>query len=241
MVAWWEAMTMVEQIFAVIGIASTLLLIIEVILLIVGFGGHADSDIGGGDSVDIDINDGTSDINIDVDGGGDIHVDMHPGDWYGDSPDVDLSNMTTPESGSSDFGAGTGIHLFTLQGIIAFFSVFGWSGLAMLKSGLPSAASMAIAIALGLLAMLVIALIFRGMMKLQQDGSINIRNALGKSGTVYMRIPAKRENNGKISIVVQEQLIEVNAVTDGEETLRPGTEVTVVGISNNNTLIVRKK
>ena len=46
MLAWWEAMTLVEQIFAVVGIASTVLLVIEVILLLIGAGHGGDADVG---------------------------------------------------------------------------------------------------------------------------------------------------------------------------------------------------
>lgn len=236
-------MTFMEQVFAVIGIASTLLLIVQIILLILGFGGDADADVGGADapdSLDTGFDADTGDVDIDITTG-DTTIDVQVGDWYGETPDIDMSQMVTPDASASDFGSGTGIHLFTLQGIIAFFAVFGWSGLIMLKSGLPAAASMAIAIALGFVAMLVIALIFRGMLKLQQDGSMDIRNALGKSGTVYMRIPAHRAKNGKVSIVIQEQLMELGAVTDEAEPIPTGAEVTVIGISNGNMLIVRKK
>jgi hypothetical protein len=244
-------MTLMEQVFAVIGIASTVLLIIQVILLAVGFGGEADGDAGGGgadahfdgpdvdfDGADVDFDGGAPDLDI----GGDVgDISAGAGDWYGHLPDADLSRMAAPEADTFDGGAGTGIHLFTLQGVIAFFAVFGWSGLIMLKSGLPAAAGMGIGIVLGFAAMLVIALIFRGMMRLQQDGSMDIRNALGKSGTVYMRVPAARTQKGKVSIIIQEQLMELDAVTDEADSIPTGSEVTVIGISNGNALIVRKK
>ena len=83
------------------------------------------------------------------------------------------------------FGA-SGLHLFTLQGLVAFFAVFGWSGLLMLKSGMLPVASVILAIVFGIIAMVLIAAAMRAMMKLQSDGTLDIRNALGKSGTVYL-------------------------------------------------------
>ncbi len=234
-------MNLVEQIFAVIGIAATVLLAIQMVLLILGLGDSgadvsADSaggDTNVGDSFDVDATTGDVSMEVPQDAAG---VDIHPGDWYGDGPTGDF----TAEATTVDAAAG-GLRLFTLQGLIAFFAVFGWSGLLLLKSGLAPAASVVLSVLFGLAAMLLMAWLFKAMLRLQQDGTMNIKNALGKSGTVYMNIPAKRENRGKISIVVQDRLVELDAVTDEEEPIKTGAEVTVVGISNNAVLIVRRK
>lgn len=258
MAAWWDAMSMVEQIFAVVGICATVLLVIQVILLLVGFGSDSGSDAGGDADVDadtggLDVGDAADadfsvdadtgdigidtgpppEISIDVGGGQMVDVEVHPGDWYGQGDGLYHADI-------AEAGAG-GLRLFTMQGLIAFFAVFGWSGLVMLKSGLPTAACVALAVVFGFVAMVVIAMIFRAMLKLQQEGTMDIRNALGKSGTVYMRIPAQRVNKGKVSVLIQGQLVELDAVTDEEQMINTGAEVTVVGISNNNALIVRTK
>ena len=240
MLAWWEAMTLVEQIFAVVGIAATVLLVIEVILLLIG-AGHGDASA-----------DAPSDVHFDTPGDMDMpgHVDIHIGDVTADGmSDVDVSagpDMPADASpadlhdGHTHFGD-SGLHLFTLQGLVAFFAVFGWSGLLMLKSDVPSAASVALAIVFGFIAMVVIAYAMRAMMKLQSDGTLDIRNAMGKSGTVYLPVYEKRSAAGKVSILVQDRLVEMDAVTDGDEKIPTGAEVTVVGISNGNTLVVARK
>ncbi|MDL2237578.1 NfeD family protein [Christensenellaceae bacterium OttesenSCG-928-K19] len=249
MVAWWEAMSLVEQIFAVVGIASTVLLVVQVILLIIGFGSDtdaggidADADAGGGFDADADFGDApggiSEEISIDMPDV-DIDIDVHAGDWYGPSDSAPDGGFVVETN--TEVPSGSGLHIFTMQGIITFFAVFGWSGLVMLKAGLPAPASVGLAIVFGAVAMYLVALLFRAMLRLQQDGSMDIRNALGKSGTVYMNIPAKRERYGKVHIVIQEQLMELEAVTDEEESIKTGAEVTVVGISNGNSLIVRKK
>jgi len=253
-------MSLVEQVFAVVGIASTILLIIQLILLLTGLGGDsgAETDGGGGadfDDIDLDTgNGGTAAGGIDasgidasgidasgidasgIDAGG---VDAGGGDWYGDVVHADIHD------GSFDHippdHAGSGLRLLTVQGLVAFFVVFGWSGLIMLKSELPTAASIALAVLFGAIAMTVMALIFRGMLKLQQEGTLDIRNALGKSGTVYLKVPAARSNSGKVSLMVQDRFMEFDAVTDEDEPIPTGCEVTVIGISNKSSLIVRKK
>lgn len=236
MIAWWEAMTLIEQIFAVVGIAATVLLVIEVILLLVGAGHGADAST-----------DAPSDVHFDTAGHMDMpgHVDVHIGDVSADGiSDIDvLTDADAPadvHDTQTHFGD-SGLHLFTLQGLVAFFAVFGWSGLLMLKSDVVPVASVVLAIVFGLIAMVVIAYAMRAMMKLQSDGTLDIRNAMGKSGTVYLPIHEKRSAAGKVSIMVQDRLVEMDAVTDGEETIPTGAEVTVVGISNSNTLIVVKK
>lgn len=257
MLAWWEAMTLIEQIFAVVGIASTVLLVIEVILLLIGAGHGGDADVGGADaSGDVHF-DSPGDAHFDLDAPGAVDMpqdmDIHIGDITADGiSDVDISSGTDIHGGMADsadsmdgqghthFGE-SGLHLFTLQGLVAFFAVFGWSGLLMLKSDVVPVASVILAIVFGIIAMVLIAIAMRAMMRLQSDGTLDIRNALGKSGTVYLPIHEKRSAAGKVSIMVQDRLVELDAVTDGDQAIPTGAEVTVVGISNGNTLIVAKK
>mgnify|MGYP002411021429 CR=1 FL=1 len=252
-------MSLIEQVFATIGIASTILLVIQLILLLIGLGGDtggdtggdaggdAGGDMGGEPAPDVGSGDEIDFNQVHVDAAtGDIDItDMQApsGDWYGDAlsgaPDGDFTGHSdTPVE--FDHGA-AGLRLFTLQGLLAFFVVFSWSGLVMLKSSLPTAASIGFAIVFGIIAMVAMALIYRAMLKLQQEGTLDIRNALGKSGTVYLKIPAKRENTGKVSLVVQDRLIECDAVTDDAKSIPTGAEVTVIGVSNKSALIVRKK
>ena len=72
-------------------------------------------------------------------------------------------------------------------------------------------------------------------------GSRNIGNALGKSGTVYLRIPANREGNGKVNLMLQDTFVELDAVTDEENAIPSGREVVVIGLSGQSTLVVKSK
>lgn len=134
-----------------------------------------------------------------------------------------------------------GLRLFTLRGFIAFFSVMGWVGTICCGSNLALPLSIAISAASGFLAMVVIAAIMKWLIGLQYDGTENINEALGASGTVYIRIPPSRSGKGKINVIIQGKLAEKSAVTDEETMLSYGEEVTVVGISGEETLIVRRK
>ena len=131
-----------------------------------------------------------------------------------------------------------GLRLFTLRGLIAFFSVMGWVGTICCGSGLHLALSILISVASGFLAMTVLALLMKWLFSLQYDGTENVREALGVSGTVYLRIPPARTGKGKINAIIQGKLCEKYAVTDEETMINVDEEVTVVGISGEETLIV---
>lgn len=92
MIAWWEAMTLIEQIFAVVGIASTVLLVIEVILLLVGVGHDADANM-----------DAPGDAHADMGGmhDGIPHTDVHIGEITADgAADIDVSMDTDAPPGA---------------------------------------------------------------------------------------------------------------------------------------------
>ncbi|MEG0766961.1 MAG: hypothetical protein RR482_04530 [Clostridia bacterium] len=159
----------------------------------------------------------------------------------GDSADVpdDLPDgMDT--SGATDIPDG-GLRLFTLWGIIAFFTVFGWSGLAMMRTGSPNMLCTLVALALGLLAMIVIASLMRAFLHLQSNGALRIENAVGCTGDVYLTIPSARTEAGKVMVTIQGRYTEFSAVTDEKVRILTGQTVEVVGLSDANTLIVRPK
>lgn len=180
-----------------------------------------------GTSYDADVPDGG--IDIDGDGIPDVFPDAAPDGVFGsDVPD----DGDAPDSG---------FRLLSLRTIIAFLTIFGWVGLITLKQGLPTAWSLIISFAGGFVAMLLVALAVSWMMRFQTDGTRNIGNALGKSGTVYLRIPANREGNGKVNLMLQDTFVELDAVTDEENEIPSGREVVVIGLSGQSTLVVKSK
>ena len=134
-----------------------------------------------------------------------------------------------------------GLKLFTLRGIVAWLAVAGWGGLWLLNMGLHPIFAVFLAIAMGFWAMLLMALFLRVALHLQSDGTMDLRNALGRAGTVYLTVPANRAGAGKVTVLFQDQLQELDAVTDETEHLVTGTEIVVVGISGRNTLVVCRK
>jgi hypothetical protein len=93
----------------------------------------------------------------------------------------------------------------------------------------------------GVIATYIQALAFRATLRLESSGNIDYNNAIGKMGTVYLRVPKKRTGKGKISMIVQDRLVEVDAITDQDIDLLPKSSVEVIGLLDSTTLIVKSK
>lgn len=171
---------------------------------------------------------------------------------HGDGLDLDgdgvPDGLDMPDGGDFDGDGVPDVHdglegdlrVFTVRGLVAFFAVFGWTGSAMLAADMPLWFAAVGAFFAGATAMILIALLMRAMLRLQQSGNLDPKNAIGKSGSVYVTIPAGRKGSGKVNLVLQERFSELDAVTDGEE-IPTGREVTVVGVTTLGTLVVREK
>ena len=139
-------------------------------------------------------------------------------------------HMTTGDgSNPADFGT---MQLFTLQGIMTFLCVFGWTGIICTSLGLHVAIAIIIALVLGFLAMLGVAKVLQFTRKLTQDGSLDVRRLLGEKGRVYIPIPANASGEGKVTIAAGERFIELSAVTDEQETIPTGTQVRIRELGN---------
>lgn len=212
MTDWWDGLTFLEQVFYYCAIPATIILVIQTILSIFGIG-HGDGD-------------------IDFDGDIDTSIDS----------DVDVMGGTAAESTSIDaVESASSLKFFSIRGIVAFFSLFGWVGVVLAEEGLSTFIIFFIATVCGLIGMLVIALMFYSISKMQRNGNINIKNAIGHTGQVYITIPAKQSGQGKIQITIQERYTEVNAMTSSLKSLPTGTMVRVVDVIDINTLLVEKQ
>ena len=67
----------------------------------------------------------------------------------------------------------------------------------------------------------------------------DLGKVIGKTGTVYIPIPAKGHGKGKINLVVDDKMIEVDAVNESEDPLSTGAAVSVTSRLDETTLVVR--
>lgn len=222
---WWNNLQLVEQVLYCIAIPSSLILIIQTIMMLLGLGEGGEG-INPSDTSGLDV----PDMDAGFDGGFDGSVDADL------STDADLSNhdISSP-SDLADF------RLLSVQSVIAFLCIFGWSGITAISNGMPDWAALLLAAALGFAAMLLVAKIIQWSSRLAQNGTFNVKNLLGERGTVYIPIPSKGNGAGKITVSCGERFLEYDAVTEESQTIGTGTVVRVVDIISGSTLVVEKE
>ena len=137
-----------------------------------------------------------------------------------------------------DGDTGVGFQFFSFKNLVAFFTIFGWSGIASLDAGNSNFLTVIISFLCGLLMMFVMAALFYYISKLTSSGTLNMDNALFSIGEVYLSIGAKRTRVGKIQIKVQGTLRELEALTDYETDLKQGDIIIVTAVTKNGMLIV---
>lgn len=213
MEAWWNALTTMEQILYCIAIPSTLILILQTILTFCGF------DHDGG----VNVSD-TSGLDLDV--SHDISVDTDIGDWdMGDGSSV------------SDVGS---MHFFTVQGMVAFLCIFGWTSIILLHGSGNKSLSIIVGMFFGILAMLLVAKVLQISYKMTQSGTRNLHNALGESGRVYLTIPPKGEGTGKINLMLQGSFLECDALNSTKQPIKTGESVRVIDIEGDNVVVEKE-
>jgi uncharacterized membrane protein YedE/YeeE len=98
-----------------------------------------------------------------------------------------------------------------------------------------------IGVASGLLASFLQALAFKAALKLESTGNFDYERAIGKTASVYIRIPKERLGKGKVMLNLEDRFIEVDAITDEGSDLMSKTMVDIIGLENNTTVVVREK
>ena len=121
-----------------------------------------------------------------------------------------------------DADTGAGFQFFTLKNLVAFFTIFGWSGIASINAGNSKTITILISLACGLIMMAIMASLFYYISKLVSSGTLKMENALHAIGEVYLTVGANRSSIGKVQIKVQGALRELEALTDSEKDLTQG-------------------
>lgn len=213
---WWGSLDIFTQALYCVAIPSTLILVIQSILIIAGLG------------------DGAPDINVSDTSG----LDMPGCDCAGCDPTEAIDAAAGGDIvNPADAGA---MHLFTFQGIITFLCVFAWAGiLTYMGCGLIPVA-LIVGFILGAGAMFGVAKIIQLMGRLAESGNIVAKKYLGETGTVYIPIPADGAGRGKVNISLGERYVEFEAITEEPVELKSGEAVRVTDIRSENILVVEK-
>lgn len=138
-----------------------------------------------------------------------------------------------PEDGHS-----TGIGLFSVQTISAFFLGFGWAGAIALELDLHILVAVFIAFNAGGILMAAMYFMLVGLLSLQSSGNLNYTTAVDSTAEVYVTIPSNRQGNGKIQVMVGGRLITADAETDAPSAINPGQNVRVTGLIGKTQFLV---
>ena len=119
--------------------------------------------------------------------------------------------------------------LLTFRSVCAAVAFFGLGGLTAGYYGLPDTARMATAALSGFAALYLVATLMKSLYRLKADGAVRIGHAVGRTGTVYLRVPAHKAGPGKVTLNLQNRTVELEAFTAAAE-LPTGTPIRVVAV-----------
>lgn len=141
--------------------------------------------------------------------------------------DSDLSHVDGP------------FQLFSLRNLVNFMLGFGWSGVSFFNTIENRGLLILFSGIIGVAFVAAFFFILLQVKKLGEDNSFNIKNALGKTGSVYLTIPGARSGVGKVQVSVNGAVHELEAITTGQK-LSSGSLIKIVKIESNNIVLVEK-
>lgn len=159
---------------------------------------------------------------------------------FGGDADTGVDVDSDVDSGLAD-GDSIPFQFISLKNIVAFFAVFGWSGIGFVNAGLAPWLVILLAVVCGLLMMMLMATLFYLMSRLAESGTLKMKNAVGKLGEVYLVIPANRGGMGKVQLNVQGSLRTLDAITDDMENIPTSSIIQVIDVIDEQILLVKKQ
>lgn len=136
-------------------------------------------------------------------------------------------------------GESTPFQLFTFRNLINFLLGFSWTAIAVRASTESTATILIASVIVGILLVAAVMFLFKWMSGMQQSGTIDMNEAVGCKGSVYLTVPAHRSGEGKVQITVRGAIREYDAMTDGEH-LPNEAPIRVTAVLNGHTVLVEK-
>lgn len=132
----------------------------------------------------------------------------------------------------------TPFQLFSLRNMINFLLGVSWAGISFYNTIETPGLLIAFSVVIGSAFVVLFFYIMKQLQKLSEDNSFKITDVIGKTGEVYLTIPAEMSGKGKVLISVKGSVHELDAMTDAEK-IASGKIVLVTRLENNKILIVK--
>lgn len=140
--------------------------------------------------------------------------------------------------GNLDGGDST-FQLFSFRNLINFLLGFSWTGITFYSIIESKFWLITVALTVGILMVGLFFVTIKQILKLGEDNSFKIEDALNKTAEVYIRVPAERSGKGKVQVSIRGSVHELDAISDGVE-IPSGTIVRIVKIEDRKIVIIEK-
>ena len=130
--------------------------------------------------------------------------------------------------------------VLSIRNIITFFTIFGWAGITFYNAGTGKITTVIASIFLALVVTIIISMLFFSILRLTESGNVNLEDAVGNIGEVYVPIPDNQSGIGKVHVTFNGVFREIDAVTPGEA-LPTGTKVLIIKFKDDDTFVVVTK
>lgn len=138
----------------------------------------------------------------------------------------------------SDAGHGGGVGILSVRTVTAFFTGFGWGGVIALDQGFSVPGATVAAVVTGGVLMMAVYGLMRALFGLRYSGTLDYKNAIGVTGSVYLPVPGNMEGPGQVEVLVQGRLRTVQAFTRAPTKIPNRARIKVVDVVDQQTLLV---
>ncbi len=158
-------------------------------------------------------------------------------DSASDVPDTEFSDgdIIPADHSGYDF-----LRILSLRTVTAGIAFFGLAGMAAAKSQIGKGTALAIAVASGLTALLLVFFLYRMISSLKSNGAVTLSSLPGSKGNVYLKVAAKRSAAGKVIVNHQGRSMEYEAFTDADDDLKTGEPIFVKEVIAPNQVLVER-
>lgn len=131
-----------------------------------------------------------------------------------------------------------GLGVLSQRTITGFFFGFGWTGVIALKNGWALPGAIVVACTVGAIFLFGIWFLMRALYGMRASGTLDYRNAVGQTGTVYVTVPATMAQGGQVEVMIQGRLLTVSCRSRESTPLLPGSKVKVTSVIDSTTIEV---